>query len=79
MYYHYIAQVVGINALGSVIPILYKELANYPKQRDALRCYHELVQTRRCPHCGGIVFYPNEIRLAEVSWHRACLKLSLKH
>jgi len=78
MYYHCIAQVVGTLVLSSAIPLVLKELSAYPKQREALCCYHELVQSRHCPRCGSIVFYPDEVRLAEESWHRACLKLSLK-
>jgi len=78
MYYHFIAQVVGPQSLLSAVPLILKELAAYPKQKDALNCYHEMVQTRHCPRCGSVVFYPDEIRLADESWHRSCLKLSLK-
>jgi len=79
MYYHFIGQVVGSRSLPSAVPLVLKELAAYPKQQKALQYYHELVQSRHCPRCGDVVFYPDEIRLVNESWHRQCLELSLIH
>jgi len=74
MYYYHISQSVELPLTVS-IPHILKDLANYPRQRDALRCYHELIQSKKCHRCGLCAFYPDEVRLGKQSWHQNCLLL----
>jgi len=76
-YYYIVSQIVGLQSLHSAIQLLLQEFEGFPASRNALRCYHELVQSRRCPRCNEIVFYPDEIRLNQ-TWHRQCIESTLK-